>query len=356
MNVGPDQDLTASLLGCSSFIETSVICFDYHGHLPASDRMVVHRFSVEDQGSAGVEPWVKACCLAALNLCRFDVERADKALELIADPTYSAAILHLLSRLPDRVIRARLLEAVPFNRTQLERTDALCRMYCPTGPLADTFAARVTIDGMGEAVYTIYGAPSDLRLFRDGLAAAPEPDRPYFAVLGNPKYAIASQLMEIFELALKNPMELNWDCFNSLKRVLKGIMTMANSNSPDMFPDIEDPVLRRRMYNKLLNETCALNQTRVAPKYNELISQALEQYGPQEFKPAKRAKGPTDDELLKNGLGGEFKTLVPYQEVKLNQAPKASDGKPGTFLHLYRRATDRRIERLLRGKTFWEYF
>lgn len=91
---------------------------------------------------------------------------------------------------------------------------------------------------------------------------------PMLSILGNPKYPIPGKLFEILQLALSTKNDIDFEIFNGLKTLLTTLITHANQLDPQLFPDIatEDPVLLKRMYNKLICEIRDIGKTFTSPK------------------------------------------------------------------------------------------
>lgn len=184
---------------------------------------------------------------------------------------------------------------------------------------------------------------------------APELGSSSFNILGNPKYPIPFQLLELFQIAMENPEELNWQHYNGLKKVVMGLIGLINNQDVDVFPNIaiDQPNLRHRMFRLLILELEELKTFLVGTKYHDLLSSALEGYI---SKPEPALNHHNSAKQIENSSdvfdAKEFKVLVPYLKGKL----KVTQAKQKEPMDLFAESYCNRIERDIKGKSYWNQF
>lgn len=188
-----------------------------------------------------------------------------------------------------------------------------------------------------------------LKLYFEDPSLKPVEKKPQFTILGNSRFPIAQQFLELFRVSVAQADDLSWEQFNSLKKVITAIVKMASQNAESMFGEIPDAQLRNRMYCKLLNELRQLESDCNVLKFKDLLHNALEEYSPSVDPLPKRTKA--FSEQLMDLEANEFRVLVPFQNTKVQRPVKAQDGSDLIDMIWDRVVIDKQLE----GKKYWEY-
>jgi len=272
---------------------------------------------------------------------------------LVVDPRISRSLIHL-KKIRDHP------DPIPFSINK--STKIWCeRKLVPSYPCYGINAsnlisksALIEVDGIE---FYIENESGNLRLYplENVLlnTNVPELNSSTFKILGNSKYPIPCQLLELFQIAMENPEELNWQHYNGLKKVVMGLLGLINNRDVGVFPNIapDQPNLRHRMFKLLLLELEELKAFLVGTKYHDLLSSALEGYisqpePPLNKRPAKQIENSSDVFDAK-----EFKVLVPYLKGK----SKVAQTKQYP-MDLFSESYCSKIEREIKWKSYWNQF